>query len=109
MEHGTHHVMVVAGKDANAGSALPVPYADSLVVRGRHNPWIFVMEHRGADVVEVAEKCEDTTFQLVVPHFDLVIVTTRYKEGLLVVEANATDWAIVFVIFFQEGAHAVVP
>ena len=34
MELGAHHVVVVAGQDADALPALPVPDPDGLIVRG---------------------------------------------------------------------------
>ena len=43
-----------------------------LVIGGRDNPRVLVVELHGADVVQVAQKSEQTTPQLVVPHLSRV-------------------------------------
>lgn len=109
MELRAHHVMVVAGKDADASPTLPVPNADGLVVGCAEDPGILVMEHRGSDVVEMTEKREDASTLFVVPYFDLVVVTSGHEQWLLIVEADPTHRAVVLVEFVQQCAHPVVP
>ena len=70
MEHAAHDVVVVAGEDGDAVAALPVPDADGLVVGGREDPGVLVVEHGGPDVVEVAHQVEQAPLLLVVPHLE---------------------------------------
>ena len=68
MEHAAHDVVVVPSEDRDAVAALPVPDADGLVVGGREDPGVLVVEHRRPDVVQVAHQVEQATLLLVVPH-----------------------------------------
>ena len=74
MEGSAHHVVVVARQHGQARARLPVPDANSLVVRSAHNPRVLIVKLNGADVVEVPEKSEKTAPKLVVPDLDLVVV-----------------------------------
>jgi hypothetical protein len=42
-------------------------------------------------------------------HFDFEVVTTAHEKRLLDVEIDATNRAIVLVVFFYEGRNSVVP
>ena len=67
VELGAHDVVVVPGEDGDAGAGLPVPDADRLVVGGREDPGVLVVEHRRADVVQMAQQVEQASLQLVIP------------------------------------------
>ena len=83
VELGAHGVVVVAGEDADALSALPVPDPHGLIIRGGQDPWILVMEHCRPDVVKMTQQGEDAASLLVIPHFDLIVISSRDKESLL--------------------------
>lgn len=68
-----------------------------------------MMKEGRPDVVKMAKQSEETSFEFVVPDFDLIVIPTRYKERLLVMEADTSNRAIVFIKFFQEGAHPIIP
>ena len=72
VEHAAHDVVVVPGQHRDAVPALPVPDADRLVVGGREDPGVLVVEHGGPDVVEVAHEVEEAPLLLVVPHLKRV-------------------------------------
>lgn len=101
MKLGTHDIMIVAWQHTDASSALPVPNANRLIVGGRDDPRILVVEHGGADVIQMAQKGEDAALLFVVPYFDFVIVTAGNEQWLLVVEAYASHWTIMLVVFLQ--------
>ena len=109
VELGAHDVVVVAGQDADALSALPVPDPHGLIVRGGQDPWILVMEHSGPDVVKMTQQGEDAASLLVIPHFDLIIISSGDKERLLFVEVHASDGTIVLVKLVKEGTHPEKP
>ena len=89
VELRAHDVVVVAGEDGDARALLPVPDADRLVVRRRHDPRVLHVELHGADVVEVAEQRKQAAPQLVVPYFDFVVVTSSHKDGLRNMKVNS--------------------
>lgn len=76
----------MAGDYGDAGTALPVPDSDRLVVAGTEDPREFVVELDGADVVHVAGEREETSLLLVVPDFQLVVVAPADKQWLRAVE-----------------------
>lgn len=55
MELGAHDVVIVAGEDANAGTRLPVPDANRLVIRATQNPRVLVMKLDHPNVVEMSQ------------------------------------------------------
>lgn len=109
MKLGAHDIMIMAWKYANASSALPVPYANRLIVGSGHDPRILVVEHCRADIIQMTQEGENAALLLVVPYFDFVIVTAGNEKWLLVVETNAPHWTIMLIVFLQQSAHPVVP
>jgi len=79
VECGTHDVMIVAGKNGNTGTRLPVPYTNCLVVGSGKDPRVLMMKSYCSDVVEMPQEGEKTSSQFVVPNFNFVVVPTRYK------------------------------
>ena len=67
MKLSTHDVVVVAGENADARPRLPVPDPNGLIVGGRENPGVFVVEHRRPDVVQMAQQVEQASLLLIVP------------------------------------------
>ena len=68
MELGTHDIVVVAGEDADARPGLPVPDSDGLIIGGRQDPGVLVVEHRRTNVVQMTKQLEQAAFLLVVPN-----------------------------------------
>lgn len=72
--------MVVTGENANAGSRLPVPYANCLIVGSGKHPRVLVVENCCADVIQMTQKSEDASLLLVVPDLKkpFQLVMTNY-------------------------------
>jgi hypothetical protein len=68
MEHCAHHVVIVTGKNADAGTRLPVPDANCLIIGSAENPRVFVMEDGRANVIQMTQESEDAALLLVVPN-----------------------------------------
>ena len=109
MELRAHDVVVVTGEDGGARARLPVPDADRLVIRRRHDPRVLRVKLHSPDVVKVAEQREEAPAQLVVPHLDLVVVAAGDEERLRRVEAHAAHRSVMLVEPLEERAHPVVP
>lgn len=77
MELSAHDVVVVTSEDGNASTTLPVPDSNRLIIRGRQDPRLLVMEVDCSNIVEMAIEGVVASPRLVVPDFDLVIVTSR--------------------------------
>ena len=109
MELRAHDVVVVTGEDGGARARLPVPDADRLVVRRRHDPRVLRVKLHSPDVVKVAEQREEAPAQLVVPHLDLVVVAAGDEERLRRMEAHAAHRSVMLVEPLEQRAHPVVP
>lgn len=68
MELSAHHVVIMTGEDTNAGSRLPIPNADCLIVGGAKNPRIFMMESSRADIIQMTQQSENASLLLIVPN-----------------------------------------
>lgn len=85
--------MVMPGQHTDTLSRLPVPNANRLIITGRDDPRVLVVEEDGAHVVEMAVQGEEAATLLVVPHADFVVVAARDEERLGRVEGHATHGA----------------
>ena len=88
---------------------MPIPDANRLIVAGRDDPRVFVVEKRRSNVIQMSQQGEQTLSVLVIPDFDLVIVATADEERLGLVEMDASDGPVVFVELVDQRLHAVVP
>lgn len=109
VECGAHYIVIVTSQNTDACPALPVPDPYGLIVGRGNYPRVLVVEHSGSDVIQMAQQGENATFLLVVPYLDFVIVSARHEQGLLVVETYSAYGAVVFVEFFKQCAHAIIP
>jgi hypothetical protein len=89
-------------------SRLPVPDADSLVVRTTQNPRQIVrMELDCTHIIQMpAQRIEN---MLEIPHTDLVVIATTRKHAPRRVEVNGSDGPIVFLKPVQQCPDSVVP
>jgi hypothetical protein len=107
MKLGTHDVVVVASKDIQTLSGLPVPDTNGLIVRCRQNPGIFVMKLHRADVVQMTHQIEQATSHGVIPNFNLVVVATRHKQWLSRMKIDATNRACVSMFTHEKQSASI--